>query len=272
MKSGANSQGFTIVETLIFLGISAVITVSVLSLISGSQNKAMFQQAVYDTDQQINDVIDNVINGYYNKVGKIQCTASLGAPNIIDTTDNDLGSNTDCIFIGKVIRFGVENKEDKMTVYDVVGRRLDDTGGQVITLNEAKHRLIAPGSLTSTGFPDASDKRTLKGGLSANSMQYGGIPIRGIAILTNFAQNSQGFLKPAVQQVKFYAIKNTNLTQTSNEFVDSTNDYGNLDANLGSDGIKVCFNSGTTKQHADITIGGTNNSTKSVLEIKDGSC
>lgn len=279
MKSGGNAQGFTIIETLIFLGVSAVIMVSVLSLVGGSQNKAQFQQAVYDTDQQINDVVDNVSNGFYNKVGKINCTVTAtGSIKIDDTVDTELGANKDCMFIGRVIRLGVENQADRMTVYDVAGVREID-GIQVTTLATAKPTLISPGTKPATfNFPDASEKKTLKGGFSATKMFYKDSSnivhdIRGMAILSNFAQSSGGAnLKPAAQPITVFAIESTTISQNSREFVDKANDQSNYISDLGTDGITVCFDSGTTDQHAIIKIGGTGQSNKTQLEIKDGKC
>jgi hypothetical protein len=276
MKSGGNTQGFTIVETLIYLAVSTAIMASVLTLVGGSQNKAQFQQAVNDTNQQINDVIDNVANGFYNKVGDFSCTAPSGAP-IVNNAPADQGTNKDCMFIGRVIQFGVAGKPENMTVYDVVGIREID-GLQVTKLSDAAPRLIAPGVSTSTGFPDASDKRLLKGGFSASKMSYKDSSnieqnVRGVAILSTFAQNSNGAnFKPATQQLSFYAIKGTTLGNTSKEFVDSANDVNNYIKDIGGDGIQVCFDSGTTKQHANVFIGGSSQSERTTLEIKEGIC
>ncbi len=278
MKSGANTQGFTIVETLIFLGVSAVIMVSVLSLVGGSQNKAQFQQSVYDTSQQINDVIENVANGYYNNTGSIKCEPNLAkdAPSISTSTE-DLGTNEGCIFIGRVLQFATAGKEDNMTVYDLVGLRQKD-GDEVKTLGEANPKLIAKGTTNPyNNFPSTAETRILKGGLSAKSMKYQTMlgtedTIGGLAIMSNLAKTgSGGGLESASQQISVYAIKMSQLMQNSNDFVDIANNPTYFD-DLGSNGITLCMDSGSTDQSVIITIGSSNEPNRASTQIMDGTC
>lgn len=273
MKSGGNTQGFTIVETLIYLAVSTAIMASVLTLVGGSQNKAQFQQAVNDTNQQINDIINNVSNGYYNNTGNITCVGTPTGP-AISQVASELGTNKNCIFLGRVIQFGVAGDGNKMNVYDAVGLR--ETGGkQVTSLSEAQLKLIAPGTGTTFSFPDASDKRQLKDGFTVEDMYYGGLPanqISGIAILSDFAQtnDSSTILKSGSQSLSIYAIKNTSKGQTFTQFVDTANNSSYYEKS--NEGIFICFDSATVNKHTEIKIGGVSRGLNTTMEVKDGKC
>lgn len=273
MKSGGNTQGFTIVETLIYLAVSTAIMASVLTLVGGSQNKAQFQQAVNDTNQQINDIINNVSNGYYNNTGNITCDGTPSGP-FISPVSSELGTNKNCIFLGRVIQFGVDGDGNKMNIYDAVGLR--ETGGkQVTSLSESQLKLIAPGTLTTSSFPDASDKRQLKDGFTVEDMYYGGLPanqISGIAVLSDFAQtnDSSTILKSGSQSLSVYAIKNTSRGQNLTQFVDTANNSSYYEKS--SEGIFICFDSATVNKHTEINIGGVARGLNTTMEVKDGKC
>ena len=64
-RGEARRGGYTIVETLIFLAVSALLFVSTIILISGRQAKAQFTNSVRDLVSDITDVANDVANGYY---------------------------------------------------------------------------------------------------------------------------------------------------------------------------------------------------------------
>lgn len=275
MKSGLKPLGFTIVETMIFLAVSGAIMVSVLAMVSGSQNKARFQESVNDTDQQINDIVGNVSNGYFSNPVNYKCEVAnqTVGPKISTGLGIEKGTNDKCTLLGRVIQFEAGGVSGNMTVYDAVSNRQYD-GSDVTNLADSKLKLIAPGTTALTkDFPPAFDSRTLKNGFSAAKISYdvsgSTKPAVGIAILTEFAQSNGG---SSAQQINIYAIKGTSLGQTSKEFVDIANDYKNYYKVSKSSPITICFNSATTRQYVEVKLGGSSLSSRTSLEIKDGQC
>lgn len=53
MKRGNIPFGFTIIETMIFLAVSGALLASSLLLVSGSQNKSQFNNAVRDLNRKL---------------------------------------------------------------------------------------------------------------------------------------------------------------------------------------------------------------------------
>lgn len=275
MKCGGNTQGFTIIETLIYLAVSSAIMVSVLTLVGGSQNKAQFRQAVNETEQQINDVINNVSNGYYTNTGNFRCDGTDTAGPILTSNPTDTqGTNAKCVFLGRVIQFGVGGAGDKMNVYDAVGLR-EFNGVQPVDLTEAKIRMISP-TTTQASIPDTSEKRTLKYGFTVKKMTYNAPPLNsssGLAILTDFNKGGAGILESSAQKIKIHVINNTPLSSSlsSKSFVDEANKPANYVLPDDS-GAEICIDSGTTDQHVIFKLGGASQSLAVNSTIYNGKC
>lgn len=266
MMGGSKAGGFTIVETLIVLAISGGMLMSVVFMVSGQQAKSQFQQAINAAVQQLQQTIDDVANGYY-PVSNISCSASGSSVSITSAPGSSIGTNSDCVLVGKAIQFYQLPVPQQYTVYSMVSLR---TGSSVIPI------AIAPGTAAGTHstVPDRSTKISLGNGLSFVSATYASAPTpsntAAFAILTSNAFNSGGVPDiSGAQSVKLYAIKLTDATSPSTTNVESIDKI-----NISQDsttGYSICLASGTTNQSGLISIGGSNSRKLSVtLTIKDG--
>jgi len=116
MRGGTSPRGYTIVETMIFLAVSGFMFLIAAAFVSGKQNTAEFRQGINTINTQIQQVINDVANGFYPSNSDFSCTSSPspGGLTINNVTTNEQGSNggttgpnqNGCVFLGKVIQFG----------------------------------------------------------------------------------------------------------------------------------------------------------------------
>lgn len=103
-------DGFTIVETMIFLTISSVLFVSVSLLISGQLSKYQAREAMNNIEAIVRSTLNDVTNGYYPMMSSdVSCSVS-GAPedgtdiSIVADSSEKRGSG-ECVVLGKSIQF-----------------------------------------------------------------------------------------------------------------------------------------------------------------------
>lgn len=262
--TGVKNNGYTIVETMIFLAVSSALLVSALMLVGGQQNKTQFSQAVRDIEQQVQDVMNNVSTGYYARPQDFKCSAGDDGPEI-ETGSTGLGTNKECIFLGRIIHFGVDGTDGEgFNVYNVVGLRQTSEGKEEVTSLADAKPVILSGS---------TDSRVLKYGLSAQKMVYndgGEFGVGAVGFFSSLGQYSGGSLVSGSQTVELRPVKNTALGNDETA-VSSVVNANNLDV-IPSGGVTVCFNSGGTDQHANLVIGGSGRQTSTELQIGSGPC
>ncbi len=164
MFGGKRPHGFTIVETMIFLGVSGVLFVSVFALISNDQNKTEFFQGIHQVDSQIQSLATNVQNGDYSNYTDFTCRDMSGGsgtnpvPDITTNLVSNQGTNEGCTFIGHILQFGpiectgaacgASPNLHEFTVYTVIGRQYKralnpfSTKTIVSNLTDARPRVI----------------------------------------------------------------------------------------------------------------------------------
>lgn len=277
MISGQESRGFTIIETLIVIAVSGALIVSAFGLIAGSQNKTEFTQAINAFNQQLTDISNNVESGYYAKSGKLTCTVDvLTHTVVIDTSiDKPLGSNTQCVYAGRAVQLSVDGQGDDMTVWNIAvpakGRDLDEND-----------KLESP-------FLFGPERIKLQYGLSVKSVKTeASTDIGAYALFTFPPTPATGSpiahtLNSGANRLNAATINGSALNQTETELQAIINTHSLLapPAPGTSYGIAsfvtfskaiICVDSGTTKQSAIITVGGTERAGLTDMEIKTGSC
>jgi type II secretory pathway pseudopilin PulG len=152
MFSGSKPHGFTIVETMIVLAVTAGIAVSVFTLLSGQINKTQYNSGIRQFSSQLQTVATDVENGYYKNVDNSGCSAPLNAYPDTNNNTNSQGSNYGCTFIGHVLQFNptgtltplVNANNNKVIIdYTIVGRQYGASNSNLVTdLTDAKPRLI----------------------------------------------------------------------------------------------------------------------------------
>lgn len=139
--------GYTIIETMIFLVISVALFGTVVTTMTQQTNRNRFAQAVETFERDMRDLLNDVSTGTYPSTGAVSCTSGTGPggrpgfnPGIVEQ-----GSNTGCIFIGKVVQFSPKNNEGQFNIYTMVGNRTANAapdGPIVQNLTEAKYDFL----------------------------------------------------------------------------------------------------------------------------------
>ena len=263
--------GFTLLEVLIVLAVTGVLFVSAAILIVGRQNRTAFEQAARNIQSQIQSAIDQVVVGHYPNNGTIDCQATSSGPDI-DAGFNDQGTNGDCIFMGKVMQFGVADTDpQQFKSYTIAGLRLGSGGNEASSRAEAMPTLIAPRTADPT-VPDQSEEIILDAGMIVSFVQHGSVvsPTQtgAVAIWQSLASTSGGSISSGAQNAQVGIIPNTTLGMTQQQFVDAASSNlttGTLD---DADGVRLCFVSGSTEQSGLITLGSNGRTLAVNLDIK----
>jgi type II secretory pathway pseudopilin PulG len=289
---GVRPAGFTIVETMIVLVVSAGLAVSAMLLVNGRQNKTQFQVAINSLQQQVQQIINETASGYYPG-GNFTCQANaLSYPTLTGVVAAQ-GTNGDCIFIGKALRLGAgsnaANNVD-FTVYPMIANRLDSAGKEQSDPSTIHPTVVAPGALTNTSsVPDNSTTYQLRSGLTFGWQRYRVATSGAYAPTFTYSANTTlmvfvnslapypsggGQLLSGDQQLSLYGSTGfATPPASSKDVVDRINTTTGASAYVlvKIDSLRLCFNSGGTNQAGIMNIG--NNGGLSVhMEIKDGQC
>lgn len=276
--------GFTIVESLVVLGVTGALFVSMVVLVAGQQSKARFQSSIKDLTAQIQQQINEVSSGYYPGSSDFTCTANGATVDVSDVSSVNQGSNTQCTFLGRAMMFGVVPVTDpeRYLVHTIVGLRETSAGRAPTSLQAAGARALAPGTGTVTEvsgtFPNRSTSQGLQYGLSLAWMRRGstgGDEIAGFAIVSDpsnqVTYGGSGVLESGSVIPTIIPIPKP--TPDANPGVSSSEGADLIARSLGISGgaqipasaadgpIFLCFQSGTTEQSGLITVGANNSTT-----------
>ena len=269
-----NRGGFTIVETLMVLGITSILFIAVIGSITDRQNRIQFSQGMRDISSSISDVMNDVTTGFFPTTPGLTCTAGStnAAPQLgYDSTQGDAtGARKDCVFAGKVIQIGTDTSASSGFVYSMAGRRLTYSGvnsSDVANFSELKPVVIdssntdnvtvSPGisNIDATGVlglpygirivrSDGSDGGRALGifykdfrGVSLNGQSSSGVTSVSIADVASASAGTS-----AMSQANVIAAAD-NTAVVSTKFLS------------GNNTITLCFKSDATNQTATITIG-----------------
>jgi prepilin-type N-terminal cleavage/methylation domain-containing protein len=275
MKRPRKQQGFTIIETLIVLTISAGLFASAALLVGGEQNKVAFTQGINQIQQQIQQTINQTSSGYYVNAG-FSCTASGTGPNIASGADGQ-GTNKGCVFLGKAMEFalhdtGGASSAQQYRIIPIAGLRKNDG-----TLADAQPTAIAPGSGVTHNVPDDSRTEGLHNGIHAVWMRYGSHNIGALAFIGSLGggTSASGMFSGA-QHLDVYPVPES-ASYIGSKFVTyEKNVVDKINSQLAgatkdpSGGIQICFASGTTDQSGLVTIGGNARALSVTDKIMDG--
>jgi type II secretory pathway pseudopilin PulG len=274
MKGGLKSEGFTIIETMMVLVVTAALFIMIAATLSGRQGRTEFSQSVQNVKNQIQQTINDVGSGFYPDTSNFKCSAGGSGPVFMAGASNQ-GANTGCIFVGKVLQFGIAGSSDpeQFRTYTLGGLQRDATGAEVTTYAAAKPAVISP-STTSPGTPDASDIGKLNYGLTTKEMYYGVTKtnIASVAFVNSLASYSNNSLVSGSQQVSMVPINGSALNASqpagaqaiNANFVNSANTAINP-----SSGVNICFVSAGSNQSGLITIGSNGRQLSVTLSIKE---
>ena len=245
------SGGYTIIEVMIFLVVTATLLISAMAVFNGRQGRTEYVQSVRETDQQILTIINEVATGYFPDQGNFSCQLSLGGPVIDDSEERSQGTNEDCVFLGKMILFD-NNNPGQYRVYPIAGNRLSiDLSNLTVSLadaiEEAKPTPVAslvqtynvPYSNTISKVVDPSKPCTQNSALS------------GIAFMQSLGEVSNGDPISGSQSVdKFTLCPGSIGENNGNLFINVTNDW-----TTPAKETTLCFDDGPNNLQSAITIG-----------------
>jgi len=261
-------EGFTIVETLIVLTVTAILAVSALLLISGKQNRTQFTVAVNSTQQNIEQVLNETSSGFFPNEGTVKCTGVPGSVPTLTNASSNQGSNAGCVFLGKALLFAVPGSHfDKFITYPIAGDQFDTSSQPVSVLSDAFPEAVAPSS-TNSLTSGLEQTTPIVNGLSVYYMHYlsRSNPNQAATDIGAFAYLSdpgatQGGAVSGSQQFALYAIQNTGSWTPATALplpvnaVDGLNNFNNYDT---ASEVDLCLNDGGARS-ALIQVGDASN-------------
>jgi type II secretory pathway pseudopilin PulG len=277
---GKRSAGFTIVETMIVLGVSAALLTVGLLYVNGRQNKTQFMVAINGEKQVIEQTINETANGFYPKLnGKdFTCLGSAGAQPTFNLAGTSLqGTNSGCTFLGKVLTIGVDGDGSKTVIYPLVGNQ-KTTGASardVQSFAEALPVVMGPTNSATPAWQDLGVTTSLDNGLKLLNTKYTFLngttytPLVAVLViadnLSQYAPNSSNGLNSSAQKLDLFTYPSASVLSlglsaypSSKTLVDTSNAAGNYPPSGASGVSKVdlCFVSGSTNQSGIITVSG----------------
>lgn len=268
--------GYTIVETMIFLIVTGALMASAALLFSGKISRSQFTVGVRQFNSTINNTINDVSTGTYNASPYFSCTSGgVGSPNLLKQAADTQGSNTGCIFVGKVLHPGYDCSSDDLSkcttinTYTAVANR-QASGSDATDLFSSKP-ILADSS--DPDKVDLTDHQTLPNGLfvtaifgingSGQQQTYGAI-----GIFQTFPQASGGNLQSGAQHVQVIPLDPVGYPAAQTDIDRAVTSVGNDQVDV-SGGVVICLSGGGK---ASITIGLDNSNLTTNVNIGDSRC
>jgi len=253
--------GFTIVETMIVLAVTGFMLLFALLAFAGQQAKVEFGQSVRDMQSDLQQTINEVSSGFFPDSGNIGCARGGNKLEItIQTTEQ--GTNTDCIFMGKVLQFGVADTDPQQyAVFNLAGYK-NNNGDLAASLPQ----VIDNESYIS--------HRIIRNGVQVVSMKYvfNNVPIdiSAVAIVSGLGNFEDGQFQSGSQQLNLIPVDNSGKVPNSvqGQVIQAVQDNLINSPVNPNGGVQICLQSGGTKQSGLITIGGNGRTTTVKLDMK----
>ncbi len=274
MNGGFNTSGFTIIETLIVLGVTAILLFSVLLLVGGKTSQAQFASGINSVKTNLQQIIDTASNGSYPNKGNFTCSLSGGAISLgYSVGSSQQGSNYGCTFIGSMIIFSKYSQpsgaNQSYTIHTIVGQQCTSTS---YTTSFSTCQLPTAQDFSDTdpyALPSQTgtqSSQTLLSGISLVSTTLtnsAGTTVTysspttppGVAFLVNPAQQASAIspsvnLSPGALQLSLYSY--TSGCPTSGALFPTAQSCSLTAENQ----IALCFASSTTDQSGLVSLGG----------------
>ncbi len=269
---GNKGAGFSIIEVMIFIAASGLIFVGAIVAINGRQQQVQFAQSVREFDAKIRDVMNDVTTGYYPFEAQVNCTApNADKPNISDSGGASLvGSNNQCLYVGKAIQFAPDGEEDEFLIYNLAGRRYVNTSDpDVIATTIDQTKPVA------ADIPGMVEEASTRFGLKVTKVFNDNLTpeeFGTVAILSNFEGSSLRASTNLSQSVLSGGVPTTSIGESRTDAVSKMNPiegvsgFNSIDV---SKAVIICLeDASNTNKKASVTIGG-GSSTTTVLKIDD---
>lgn len=148
------SEGYTILEVMIVMTVTATMFVIVATLFGGRQAATELRQSVNDLESKIQSVANDVSSGFFPS--GIICSPISGGSVSINSATTNPGSNTGCVFLGKAMQ--LNSSSDVVNIISIAGRQfIGDTNASSTTSNLTEAKPLA--------FTETQELYTLQFGL-----------------------------------------------------------------------------------------------------------
>jgi type II secretory pathway pseudopilin PulG len=267
--------GFTIVETMIFLAISALMFVLAVNAMSGKTQQTEFQTGVNTLRSELNQQLSNVADGNYN-ISNTNCTAGTNQKVTYPSASPDDGT---CVAIGEIISFNTSSFD----VLPVLGRNYvpgsntvvasDITQAEPSVFSILDQNMTMPFGLQIVGTPNIP-----------TSISTGGQGAIGVFSFTSYDGTAGNATTSGAAHVEEFIVPGSQLNNTSLIIADMNSATINLTNCDGNDvclsggpqpinpiaPITFCVNSGTTNNESALfSIGGAGSSGGNATQAKD---
>ncbi len=269
-------DGFTMVETMIVLAITIALVGSSLALFQFRIPRTHFTNAVNDLEAKMRQINNDVATGFYPTNNNFTCTGG----GVVGGTAEQ-GTNVDCIFLGKAIQFGSGDgtgcnpgssaeKCDTIKVFTIYGRKSVNANQIATKLSEAN-----PGLIT---IPQNIEEYKLGHGLHVRKVKVGTSPDNhnGVAYVQTFGSSTVsmgGSNEPqGSAQIQLIPLSGQLGLNTNPFSSQASSQLGSASPPINpAQGVAICLKSGTTNQHAIITLGESSTTNATKIEIFENS-
>lgn len=275
MKSAPVWQdGYTIVEVMIFLVISAELLLSVTGIFTNRISNTQFTQALRGLDSKVRTIANSAATGTIPANRPFNCTVPTGGePTIAPLGSQQQGMRTDCVFAGKIINFNTPSTGGRVAdTYTVLGRRIIAANGTVsnslIGADGAKPRVITN--------PDITESYNLGNGTSVSAVYRKNgaslVPVSAIGFFQSFnGKYEQGKLSSGSQGVETWTVTKA-IPPVAPSTIFNIDDAVNAELlTPANEGVLICLRNGPRK--GSITLGASNAGTlTTTLSVGDTQC
>lgn len=176
-KQNNNTTGFTIVEVVLFLGISGLLAVSLMVGWSVNINRQRYNDTVNTFKSSIQTVFSEVENTQNGREQKVKCATTGSSVQILSNSSGEDRGTTDCIIMGKMIIFRscggpgacsqTPGHSEEYEIRDIVGKDINistDCGGKacdsdISALNATKFIISASNDSSTNATGNSKTER-----------------------------------------------------------------------------------------------------------------
>jgi type II secretory pathway pseudopilin PulG len=243
---------------MIVLAVTTALFISTVVAFSGRQATTQLTQSVRDLESQIQDINNDVANGFFPN--GLQCLLNGSGDPTVTNTSATAGAQVGCTFLGKAAAFGTDN----LTTITIVGRQFAGAVGS------------APASTLTEARPTPVPVSVL---LDSTAYVYGLQPIKifdmsndvtGYASIAFVSQLGAGvgIDNPLTgsRSTLLYGITGSSINDNATSAAGKIN-VGNMV--LFSKGARICLLGGNGKR-AEITVGASGNQASTNVTIGTG--
>ena len=268
MSTGKHPPGYTVIEVMLVLAVSGFIFTIAATFVNGRQAKVAFTEGSNLMAAQIQDVINEVIDGEYSDT-PLECSYSSGSthPNIASSATDTQGKNAECVFLGKMFHFN-NNADSEDTRYDILslaaGRATPDDSDRPLTdLVESDPKVIT-GLTTRHLVPQNLDINKITVNDTFDSYVFGFLQGQG-------SLDSGDSLDNGAQGVNLYFIEGAGPALTVDQAIIRINSPVFLEK---ANKVEICLSDG--ERYSVVNIGVTNGQMTATTKIwgttKPGVC